>query len=129
MNRRQFASDVDAGNKIEAEGDSGEEERDEEDGVVAQLGEPVQGVIKLASGLLRVELHRDEVEDGQHNAQDCNGKASLETESIYRLDVVLLHEFLLVDELAGIEGHSNDNEDVAQNGTAPTFLLTADLIL
>ena len=80
MNRRQFASDIDAGNKIEAEGNSGEEEGDEEDGVVAQLEETVQGVIKLAAGLLRVELHRDEVEDDQHDAQDCNGKASLETE-------------------------------------------------
>ena len=88
MNRRQFASDIDAGNKSEAEGNSGEEEGDEEDRVVAQLYKTVQGVIQLASGLLHVKLHGDEVEDDQHDTEDCNSKASLEADGIHRLDVI-----------------------------------------
>ena len=116
VNCRKFASDIDAGNKSEAEGNSGEEEGDEEDGVVAQLDETVQGVVQLASGLIHVELYRDEVEDDQHDTEDCNGKASLEADGIHRLDVVLLHELLLIGELAGIEGCANDNKGLPRTG-------------
>ena len=129
MNRRKLASDIDAGNESEAEGDSGEQEGDEEDRVVAQLDKTVQGVVQLPSGLLHLELHWDEVEDDQHDAEDCNGKASLEADGIHWLDVVLLHKLLLVGELAGIEGHGNDNEDVAEPSFAHTFLIWLTFIL
>ena len=125
MNRGKFASDIDPGNKSEAECNCGEQKGEEEDRVVAQLHKTVQGVVQLASGLLHVELHRDEVEDDQHDAEDCNGKASLQTDGVHRLDVVLLHKLLLVGELASIEGHGNDNEDVAKNRVACAFILTS----
>ena len=115
MNCRKLASDVDASNESEAEGNSGEKEGDEEDHIVAKLDKTVYSVVQLASGLIHFELHRDEVEDDQHHTEDRNGKASLKANSVHGLDVILLHKLLFIGELAGVEGHGNDNEDVAQN--------------
>ena len=70
-----------------------------------------------------VELHRDKVKDNQHDVEDC--KASLQTEGIHRLDVVLLHKLLVSGKLAGFESHDKDNEDVAKNRVACAFILTA----
>ena len=63
VNRRKFASDIDPGNKSEAECKGGEQKGEEEDRIVSKLDKTVQGVVQLASGLLHVELDRDEVED------------------------------------------------------------------
>ena len=113
MNSRELPCDIDAGNKCEAKGNSGEEEGGKKSEVVAELHKPVKGVVQLPARLLHVKLHRDEVEDDQHHAEDRHCKTSLEADSVHRFDVILFHKLLLVGELAGVEGHGNYDEDVA----------------
>ena len=113
MNSRQLPCDIDARNECEAKGNCGEEEGGEESAVVAELHKPVKGVVQLPARLPHIKLHRNEVEDDQHHAEDRHCKTSLEADSVHWFDVILFHKLLLVGELAGVEGHGNDDEDVA----------------